>query len=432
MVRIEGISSKPRWRSRFGRGGAVFCLLMSLVLVVAVYIQANLMFWTFGLMVGALVVSLVVPKMMLKRLRVVRQLPAYGVAGHIMPVRYEVTNIGRWLPAFGVVVNETWGAGVNGWREAGPIAEEPRRLRGRPHGWLMHIGPSQVLHTAAPCWPLRRGPLAFERVVLSTSFPFGIIQQSVEFIQYENVLVYPHLYRVHRHLLGDLQDDDPRGRRQVQRTGGNEEFFGLRDYRPEDSLKLIHWRRTARTGKLVSKEMTKPSPPKLMIDLDLTGPQTDEPEDDGAPRKKRKRKDEQSPRRNLAERAISLAASVICEAHECGYQVGMTVQGAPCAPFPVEHSQAHRTKMLEALARLDTTMTMTDPAPPPAPPSMVIRTGNGEAARGQGARGRRSAVVLGAAQMEEYIQDIDPSATVSPEFVSNKPWDWNASREGDL
>ncbi len=360
-----------------------------LVLIVASYVQANLLFWIFGLMAGGLVVSLITPLLMLRRLRVHRQAPDHGVAGQMMALRYDVAHRGRWLPAFGVVINETWGPGFSGWQRVGPVAERPRRLRARPHGWAIHVGPGQTVNVTAPCWPARRGMLRLEQIVAASSFPFGIFNWRIEFDQFDEVLIYPPLYRLNRRLIATLQEEDPHGLRRVDRGGGHEEFFGLREYHEWDSMKLIHWRRTAHAGQLVSKDLTQPSPPKVMVLLDLTERPGRIPDDTDA--------------QALAERAISLTASVISESHHFGHQVGLTVRGALCPPFEMRYGVAHRTQMLEALARLDTANQLTDPGEPQPDPSIAIRVGYGDPLR----RGGGHALTLGAAQMEQYVHGAD-------------------------
>jgi uncharacterized protein (DUF58 family) len=381
-------------RLRFGRGGLVYVMMTTFNLMVALYVQANLLFWTFGLLIGGLVVSIIIPPLMLWRLHVTRAVPSHGITGQAMMLQYEVANRRSWLASFGVVIYETWGRGRKGHLRTGPIAEYPQRLRARPHGWIVHTGAKQTVHAVAPCWPMRRGTLRFESIVLSCSFPFGIFEQTMTFDAPDEVLIYPPIHRLERRVIAALRENDPRGRRQVNQGGGQEEFYSLRKYREGDPIKAIEWRRTARTGALVSKEMTRPSPPKVMILLDIADRSVDPAVQDET-------------QVNLIERAISLAASLICEAYGRGYQIGLAVQGAPCAPFKVYRSISHRTKMLETLAKLDATNQMTDPTPLPAQPSVIIRPRGGEASGpGQAGAGR---IVLSAANLERYVSQMDTS-----------------------
>jgi|GEM_PF-1375540 len=410
MARPNDKEIKPKTRIQIGPGGLMFFIVTGLILGVAIYANANLLYGAFGLMVGGLVVSVVMSWHMLNGVSVQRILPSHGVAGESVVLRYQIINRKRWMPVFGIVISETWGRGFNGWKKRGPIAQTPRRLKGRPFGWVLHLGPNQTVQAEAPCWPLRRGQLGFERIVVYTSFPFGIIRRVLEFEQPGSVLIYPHLYRINRHVLFSLSQADPHGRKRLERAGGHEEFFGLREYRAGDSLKMIDWKRSARTSKLISREMTQPSPPKIMIGLDMTG--LDEVVDEQP--KKRLGLFKSASKGNgemtteiLIERAISLAASLVCDSYFHGYQVGMCVMGVLCVPFPVHHSLPHRTKMLEALSQLDASLTTDDTVPMPMPPSVIIKAGQGAASPGFiSGTGAISPMVMIASEMEQYVIEL--------------------------
>lgn len=404
-----------RTRYSLGHGGLVYIVTTGLILGAAIYTQANLLFWGFGLMIGGLIVSLLLTIQTMRKIEVRRLLPAHGVVREHLAVRYHVTNR-SWLPVFSMTISENWGRGRSGWKRSGPIAESPYRLRGRPYGWVMHIGPQQSIQAEAPCWPARRGPLRFERIVVATSFPFGMVRKLVEFDQSAELVVYPRLFRMTRRLITSLSEMDVSGRKHVERAGGTEEFFGLREYRVGDSLKMVDWKRTARTGEMVAREMTQPTPPRMMVLLDLTrtaeaveaGAGRPEPEPAGRRRRahRRRREDLRSPAARAEDRAISLTASLICDAYFHGCQIGLAVIGAACPVFSVHHSLPHRTRMLEALARLDTSTPTT--ARPDVTPSVVIWPGNG---RWDAKTARARVVTLGAADMDEYI--VNPRSETS-------------------
>src|SRR3954447_7197460 len=65
----------------FSLTGLVYSAMMLFMGLAAVNSQANLLFGVFGLMVGILLVSGVISRVVLKRLTVKRSLPAHGVVG---------------------------------------------------------------------------------------------------------------------------------------------------------------------------------------------------------------------------------------------------------------------------------------------------------------------------------------------------------------
>ncbi len=399
---------KPKTRYELTSGSAAYLLVAALMLSVAWYFQTNPLFAAFGLMVGGAIVSCILSWLMMRKINVERVIPPHGVAGEAMMIRYRVHNAKAWTPVFGLVVREGWGTGKKGHLEAGPIADSPQRLRGCPTGWLLHLGPAGTGHAEAPAWPLRRGVLKFEKIRVSTTFPFGILRRVMEVEAPAESLVYPHLYRINRRLLHSMAEMDPQGKKRLERPGGSEEFFGLRAYRPGDSLKTIDWKRTAKIGSLITREMTQPSPPRIMVALDLRNIENldiDGSEEKPQRRRRRQKASTVDPRQAAIERAVSLTASVICDAYFNGFQVGLVVFGIAIIPFPVHHSLPHRTKILEALSRLDLDMRTDEPPMLPARPSVVICPGKASATRVQGA------THLGTSDMSSYVVDADEGAS---------------------
>lgn len=419
---------KQRRKSRIvvGSGGVLYLIATGLILGAAIYTQANLLFWGFGLMVGGGAVSVVLCLSALRAIRIQRLLPGHAVCGEPCVLRYHISNR-SWLPIFSVFISEAWGRTPRFRRRRKATGDPEGRLGGAPNGWIMHVGPQQSLQAEALCWPRRRGPLKFERIVVSTSFPFGILRKIVEVPEAGEVIVYPALHRLSRRTLSTLARADTTGRKHIDRAGGHEEFFGLREYRYGDSLKLVDWKHTARLKKLVAREMTLPSPPRIMVMLDLrdTAQQRraamDLPDAPARPSWWRRLGPHPtpiapSPRQvrldsitEAEERAISLTASVLCDAYFHGYQVGMGVQGAPCRTFPVHHSLPHRVRLLEALSRLDPTAGPGSGDAAAIEPSVVIHPGRGEQVI---QNGRWPKTLLGAADLDQLVIDGVPASAM--------------------
>ncbi len=187
-------------------------------------------------------------------------------------------------------------------------------------------------------------------------------------------------------------------------------------------MRSIDWKRTARTGKLVAKETSRAGVIRVMVLLDLTslGPRAAKPLDTPAPQPPRidflgrqinppppKPPDPSHPWVD-AERAIGLAASIICDAYFQGYAVGLAVLGAQCPVFRVHHSLPHRDLILNALTQLD----LAKPAPPNFDPiihpTLVIRP---RAAGPAGPISRSGATTLSAGDFEQHVIELDGGAT---------------------
>src|SRR5213078_675357 len=90
----------------FSMTGLVYSAMMLFMGLAAVNTQANLLFGVFGLMVGILLVSGVISRLVLRKLRVRRVLPDHGVVGRPMPVTYEFRNDKRFWPSLSVCIAE--------------------------------------------------------------------------------------------------------------------------------------------------------------------------------------------------------------------------------------------------------------------------------------------------------------------------------------
>jgi uncharacterized protein (DUF58 family) len=251
------------------------------------------------------------------------------------------------------------------------------------------------------------------------AFPFGIISKELRVDIPGQLLVYPPLYRINRRLLHELSMMDPVGQRQIERSGGTEEFFGLREYRAGESLRYIDWKHSARKGTLIAREMTQPTPPRLMVLLvldaahgqegDGTEPTTN---GHGKRRRGRRRQPHADPAGNgqyaglgleqLKERAIALTASLVCDAYQQGYQIGLAVQGPTAPVFNPRHSLTHRARLLAALAQLDATQSGAHPAGLSSEPSVVIAVDGSAAPLGRG-----NYTLLDARQMEQYVTPVE-------------------------
>ena len=114
----------------------------------------------------------------------------------------------------------------------------------------------------------RRGWFPFGPLRVETGAPFGLshAQRALAASGPDGVLVFPE-YRPLEHM--DLFDRRPAVETSAARAGASGEFVGVRDHRPGDPRRNVHWRSTARAGRLIVKEFAEESQPALTLALDL-------------------------------------------------------------------------------------------------------------------------------------------------------------------
>ncbi|MEO0588251.1 MAG: DUF58 domain-containing protein, partial [Planctomycetota bacterium] len=232
-----------------------------------------------------------------------------------------------------------------------------------------------------------------ETIELTSSFPFGVLRKRLRIDEPGAMLVYPRVHRLVDGWVAASASWTGGVGEARHRLGEGDEFYGLRTYRPGDDLRLIDWRRSARTGSLVARETARPVPPRTSIVLDLRGTadvraslKPDEALDPAVVEHE--------------ENAISLATSLVEASFNAGHRIGFAALGIEAPSFAPHASPLHRTRLLEALACLDCARLGNAAMPGAFRPTIVV------ASRPTADQGwPRSTVVWDAGRPEGYIVD---------------------------
>ena len=102
---------------------------------------------------------------------------------------------------------------------------------------------------------------------LSTVFPFGFWRSEREQPAVGGLVVYPRMGEIDAALFKEVEEALQRLRR-FRNSREEHEFRGLREYRPGDHPKWIHWRYTARCGQWMVKEYEMPQAKRVVVLLD--------------------------------------------------------------------------------------------------------------------------------------------------------------------
>ena len=301
--------------------------LAGLALVCYLFANQTQVGWlyVFAALAAALLLATVgLPGRMLRGLRLTRQVNGAALAVEPNPavndtltVTLTVSN-GNWLPAVQVT-------GVEMCAPAPPADRtQPLFIPFLPGG---HAAPLSYTVTCA-----RRGWFAFGAVPLATRAPYGFwaARRVAPVDGPEGVLVFPETRPLARL---DLFDRMPAVETSLARAGVGGEFLGVREYRPGDPPRHVHWRSTARAGRLVVKEFAEEQQPALMLALDLSAGARMGGDDD-----------------NTLELGIKLAASLARHAHERGLPVTLLTNNRQ---WPAPVGPVSQWALLNYLARVE-------------------------------------------------------------------------------
>jgi uncharacterized protein (DUF58 family) len=116
------------------------------------------------------------------------------------------------------------------------------------------LAPGEATSVRVRVRPSQRGILRLDALLIARADPFGLFRSLVRVNVPGQILVLPRRYPVSRLENAGSPKHQHRGVALASRVGESEEFLGLREYRPGDPLRRIHWRSWARAGQPITKE----------------------------------------------------------------------------------------------------------------------------------------------------------------------------------
>ncbi len=244
-------------------GGGVFLVIIIVVGFAAWNTGNNLLFLVFSLLCSTLFVGWIASRTSLRDLTVSARFPDHIFAAEPAPVIVTVRNTKRILPSFSVFVEAR---GPNSEARSGARRRYAKRL-------LAYF--SYVPHSASAeqrveqLFP-KRGHVLIDGFELSTRFPFGFFRRRRRLRARDvDIIVYPkpEVISDKLHLLPMYA-----GRIPSLRRGAGHDLFSMRDYQPQDDLRHIDWKATARSRRLTVREFTSEDERRVTIVLDTRLP----------------------------------------------------------------------------------------------------------------------------------------------------------------
>ncbi len=117
----------------------------------------------------------------------------------------------------------------------------------------------------------RRGVHESEPVIVRSSAPFGVAERRrTVHVESPATLVLPVVEPLGAVPFVRPATTTERAMHAVPRRGHGPEFFGIREYRPGDSMRHVHWASTARTGAVMVRELEQEQTRKLAIVVDAS------------------------------------------------------------------------------------------------------------------------------------------------------------------
>jgi uncharacterized protein (DUF58 family) len=281
------------------RPGFMLGATLLILLVASINYQLNLGYLLTFLLAGSAVIGMHVCHATLRGLTLNLMAPAPQFAGAAAALTAVLTNSRR---------SARHGIGL-------AVLDETHADR-----WVWTDVPSQGSSTVHVAFkPARRGLHRVPPLTAETRFPLGTFRVWTVWRPAAEVLVYP----APEVFPPPLPPGEPRaGGAHAARAQTTGEFEGVRAYRRGDPLKLVVWKKAAKSAELVSRDTLQAQRYELWLDYAQAG----------APEK---------------EHRLSRLAAWVLQADKLGVDYGLRLPGQQVPPASGE---AHKRRCLEALA----------------------------------------------------------------------------------
>ena len=194
---------------------------------------------------------------------------------------------------------------------------------------LPPLAPHSKTEVTGEIIPTHRGVMRLAGMTVARPDPFGLFNACATISLPQSLLILPQLYNLPPIQLPGTMKHQSGGVALASSVGDAEEFRSLREYRPGDSLRKIHWKSWAKVGKPIVKEEQDEFFVRHALILDTF---------------------QSVNYSEILEAAISVAASLACEVQTQESLLDLMFVGHEAYCFTFGRSLSHTDKMLEILA----------------------------------------------------------------------------------
>jgi uncharacterized protein (DUF58 family) len=322
LVRLRRRWRPPR-RLSFTREGRIIVILAIGVGFAAINTGNNLLYLLLGWICSFIIASGVLSELTLRQLVVDRRPPPRIHAGEPFLMEVVIKNGKSSRASYSIEVEDL-------------IGKTPIDKR----CYFLKIPEGKSQRTSYRHTFVQRGAYTVTGYRLATKFPFALFRKSRDVDSPLELLVYPARVATTR----PPSRATTRGDSAAERLGRRGEFFGLREHRTGDDRRDVHWKSSARTGRMLVREYEDHRSRRVVIAVDNALPTpVREAVTDGV------LLPAQEAQVAAVERAISIAASLAASYLQAGWTVELAARGAHVASGT---GRMHEAKIARELALL--------------------------------------------------------------------------------
>jgi uncharacterized protein (DUF58 family) len=233
------------------REGWLYFAAVIIVVFAAINTANNLLYMVLSALLAVLLLSGFMSALNFRFLKMTARMPSHCFAGEPFPISIQVHNQKHVFPTFSLLLEPTDESAFRFSPLYVPVVRRKKQAS--------EIGQAMLA---------KRGRYELKQMKVSSRYPFGFFAKDLHYPIDGECICYPELIpqeQMHLAVI-DLQGSDQRFER-----GFGHDLYMIRDYIPSDSARHVHWKASAKTSILKTREYAAEESRRVILTFDRFG-----------------------------------------------------------------------------------------------------------------------------------------------------------------
>jgi uncharacterized protein (DUF58 family) len=237
------------------REGWIYFGAITVVVFAAVNTANNLLYMVLSALLAVLPLSAFLSGLNFRFLKILVRVPSHCFAGEPFPLSIQISNEKRLFPSFSILFAPVDGSPFQFSNFYVPVV--------RSLGSTPQLGQAMIN---------RRGRFEMKQIQSSSRYPFGFLLKKRTYPAKAECICYPEIIPSDQL---DFSIIDLTGENQRLERGLGQDLYMIRDYVPSDSARHVHWKASAKTSTLKTREYSAEESRRVRLSFDRYGQPAD-------------------------------------------------------------------------------------------------------------------------------------------------------------
>ena len=233
------------------REGWIYFGAITVVVFAAINTANNLLYMVLSALLAVLLLSGFLSGLNFRFLKILVRVPSHCFASQPFPISIQISNEKRMFPSLSILFEPAYGSAFRFSAFYVPVV---RSLAST--------------HQMGQALIMQRGRFSLKQVQASSRYPFGFFLKKRTYPAEAECICYPEIIPPDEL---DISVIDLLGENQRFERGPGHDLYMIRDYVPSDSARHVHWKASAKTSTLKTREYSAEESRRVLFSFDRYG-----------------------------------------------------------------------------------------------------------------------------------------------------------------